>query len=123
MICAIKTFKNNIFVTDAPSIRLIFSVVKAHVNELSSARIWQHKLCATLLANVNINYCFSHQSILPYLYYYTYQNRNNLWKPYCVVSFNMGWQDISKFYPSLPLGVKYEHPPTHVKIHNTGWRS
>jgi hypothetical protein len=27
------------------------------VNELSSARIWQHKLCATLSANININFC------------------------------------------------------------------
>ena len=33
-----------------------FSVVNVHVDELSSARIWQHKLCATLFANVNINY-------------------------------------------------------------------
>jgi hypothetical protein len=33
-----------------------FPVVKVHVDELSSARIWQHKLCATLSANVNINY-------------------------------------------------------------------
>jgi hypothetical protein len=33
-----------------------FSVVNVPVDELSSARIWQHKLCATLSANVNINY-------------------------------------------------------------------
>jgi hypothetical protein len=33
-----------------------FSVVNVHVDELSSARIWQHKFCATLSANVNINY-------------------------------------------------------------------
>jgi hypothetical protein len=33
-----------------------FRVVNVHVGELSSARIWQHKLCATLSANVNINY-------------------------------------------------------------------
>jgi hypothetical protein len=42
----------NVYVTD-------FLVVKVHVDELSSARIWQHKLCATLSANVhfvNINY-------------------------------------------------------------------
>jgi hypothetical protein len=26
------------------------------INELSSARIWHHKLCATFSANVNINY-------------------------------------------------------------------
>ena len=39
----------NVYVTDFP-------VVKVHVDELSSARIWQHKLCATLSTNVNINY-------------------------------------------------------------------
>jgi hypothetical protein len=33
-----------------------FPVINVHVDELSSARIWQHKLCATLTANVNINY-------------------------------------------------------------------
>jgi hypothetical protein len=33
-----------------------FSVVNVHVDELSSARIWQHKLCATFSANININY-------------------------------------------------------------------
>ena len=33
-----------------------FPVVNVHVYELSSARIWQHKLCATFSTNVNINY-------------------------------------------------------------------
>ena len=33
-----------------------FPVVNVHVDELSSARIWQHKLIATLSANVNINH-------------------------------------------------------------------
>jgi hypothetical protein len=33
-----------------------FPVVKVHVDELSSARIWQHKLCVALSTNVNINY-------------------------------------------------------------------
>ena len=33
-----------------------FPVVNVHFDELTSARIWQHKLCATLSANVNINY-------------------------------------------------------------------
>jgi len=32
-----------------------FSVVNVHVDELSSVRIWQHKLCATFSANININ--------------------------------------------------------------------
>jgi hypothetical protein len=33
-----------------------FSIVKVHVDELLSARIWQHKLCATFSTNVNRNY-------------------------------------------------------------------
>jgi hypothetical protein len=33
-----------------------FPVVNVHVDELSSARIWQHKLYATLSANLNINH-------------------------------------------------------------------
>ena len=33
-----------------------FSVVNVHVDEVSSPRIWQHKLCSTFSANVNINY-------------------------------------------------------------------
>jgi hypothetical protein len=41
------------------------------------------------------------------------QDKNNSWKPYCIVSFNMGWQDISKLYPAKP----------HVKTHNTVWLS
>jgi hypothetical protein len=32
-----------------------FPVVNVHVDELSSARIWQHKLCATYSVSVNIN--------------------------------------------------------------------
>ena len=57
MRCAIKTCTHNIIVTDAPSIRLTFPVIKVHVDEFSSARIWQHKLCETLSANININHC------------------------------------------------------------------
>ena len=41
-----------------------FPVVNVHVEELSSARIWQHKLCATYSANVNIN------NLLPIEVYY-----------------------------------------------------
>jgi hypothetical protein len=33
-----------------------FPVVNVHFDDLSSARIWQHKLCATLSANLNMNY-------------------------------------------------------------------
>jgi hypothetical protein len=39
----------NVQVTDFP-------VINVHVDELSPARIWQHKLCAKLSENVNINY-------------------------------------------------------------------
>ena len=45
-----------ISLTYAPVHLTDFPVVNIHVDELSSARIWQHKLCATLSANVNINY-------------------------------------------------------------------
>jgi hypothetical protein len=79
-----------------------FPVINVHVDELSSTRIWQHKLCATLSANVNINYR------LPIKVYYhicTYQNRNKSWKPECVLSFNMDWQ--INFIPHLWLGIKY----------------
>ena len=40
----------------APVHVIDFPVVNVHVDELSSARIWQHTLCATLSTNVNINY-------------------------------------------------------------------
>jgi hypothetical protein len=49
--CSINT-------TDFPVVKVYvtdFPVIKVHVDELSSARIWQHKLCATLSASVNIN--------------------------------------------------------------------
>ena len=62
-----------------------FPVANVHVDELSSACIWQHKLCATLSASVNINYR------LPIKVYYCictlrHQNRNKSWKPECVLS-------------------------------------
>jgi hypothetical protein len=40
-----------------------FPVVNVHADELSSARIWQHTFCATLSANVNINYRLSPQTL------------------------------------------------------------
>ena len=48
-----------VHVTDLP-------VINVHVDDLSSARIWQDKLCATLSANVNINY---HLPIKVHVYY------------------------------------------------------
>ena len=53
-----------------------FPVIHVHVDELSSVRIWQHKMCATLSVNVNIN-CrlpINVYPVLPYLYAQTYQN-------------------------------------------------
>ena len=50
--CSINTTDYSVvkvYVTDFP-------VVKVHVDELSSARIWHHKLCATLSSSVNIDY-------------------------------------------------------------------
>ena len=45
-----------ISLAQAPLLVTDFSVVNVHVEELSSARIWQHKLCATFSASININY-------------------------------------------------------------------
>ena len=84
-----------------------FPVVNVHVDEISSARIWQRELCVTLSANLNINY------YLPIKVYYrictlkTYQNQNNSWKPECISSFNMGWRILVNFIPNLWLGIKY----------------
>jgi hypothetical protein len=49
-----------------------FPVVNVHVDELSSARNWQYKLCVTLSANVNINYR------LPIKVYYNSSRRINV---------------------------------------------
>jgi hypothetical protein len=90
-----------------------FPVVNVHVDELSYARIWQHKFCATLSTNININYR------LPIKVYYsictltTYQNRNNSWKPECVLSFNMGWRILTNFTHHPMLKLK-----THSGFHN-----
>ena len=78
-----------------------FSVVNVHVDELSSARIWPHKLCATLSANVNINYR------LPIKVYYRVCTLRhirieiNSWKQECVLSLNMGWRILVNFIPRL----------------------
>jgi hypothetical protein len=40
----------------APVLVTDFPVVNVHVDELTSARIWQYKLYATLSSNVNISY-------------------------------------------------------------------
>ena len=66
-----------------------FPAVNVYVDELWSARIWQHKLCATLSANVIMKKTSTNQSILPYLYSQIYWNHNNSWRPECVLSFNM----------------------------------
>ena len=75
-----------------------FPVVNGYFDELSSARIWQHKLCATSSANVNIN------DRLPIKVYYRictlrhtrieqiHGSQNVFW------GLNMGWR-ILVFYP------------------------
>ena len=71
----------NVYVTDFP-------VVKVHVDEFSSARIWQHKLCATLSANVNIDYR------LPNKVYYcicTVRHISKLYPPTDVKTQNTFW--------------------------------
>jgi hypothetical protein len=45
-----------ISLTHAPVHVTDFPVVDVHVDESSSARIWQHIFCATLSASANIDY-------------------------------------------------------------------
>ena len=69
-----------------------FPVVKVHVDELSSARIWQDKLRATLSARLNINYR------LPIKVYYHICTIRHIrieiihGSQKFVLSFNMGWR-------------------------------
>jgi hypothetical protein len=72
-----------------------FPVVNVHVDELSSARIWQHKLCATLSANVNINYR------LPIKEFYRICTLRHI-----RIELIHGLADISKFYPPTMLKLK-----------------
>jgi hypothetical protein len=48
-----------------------FPVVNVHVDELSSARIWQPKLCATYSASVNINNTQEQEKGLEFMKIYT----------------------------------------------------
>ena len=72
MRCAIKTCKQDIIVTDCPINNTDFPVIKVHVDELSSARIWQHKLYATLPPSININCRLSHQGMHPIVFVLLY---------------------------------------------------
>ena len=64
-----------------------FPVVKVIFCSLLAAWI----VCDIAIKRKYILPSFS-SNMLPHLYYYTYPNRNNSWKPYCVVRFNMGWR-------------------------------
>jgi hypothetical protein len=75
-----------------------FPVVNVHVDELSSARIWQHKLCATYPAKVNMN------NRLPIKVYYCICTLRHI---RIEMSFNMGWRILVNFIPRLWLGIKY----------------
>ena len=71
-----------------------FPVINVHVDELSSARIWQHKLCATYSVNVNMNnYIAVFQSKYTTVFVLLeYQNRNNSRRPECALNFNLDWR-------------------------------
>ena len=90
-----------------------FPVVNVHVDELSSARIWQHILCATLSANVNINYRLQIKVYYRIYTLKTYQNRNKSWKPECVLNFNMGWRMLVNFIRQPMSKLK-----THTGFHD-----
>ena len=75
------------------------ATVNVHVDELLSARTWQHKFCATLFANVSINYR------LPIKVYYLICTLRHLGIEIIHGSQNVFWVlrwlvDISKLYHS-----------------------
>jgi hypothetical protein len=83
-----------------------FSVVNVHVDELSSARIWQHRLCATLSANVNINYhlpikVYYHICILRHIRIEINHGNQNVF-----LSFHMGWRILVNFIGQSMLKLK-----------------
>jgi hypothetical protein len=87
-----------------------FPVVNVHVDELSSARIWQHKLCATFSASVNINYrlpikVYCRICTLRHIRIEKNHGSQNHWE--CVLSFNMGWRILVNYIPRPWLGIKY----------------
>ena len=84
-----------------------FPVVNVHVDELSSASIWQHKLCVTLSANVNINYRLPikvYYRICPlrYIRIEIIHGSQNVF-----LSFNMGWWISADFILRLWLGITF----------------
>jgi hypothetical protein len=101
-----------------------FSIVNVHVDELSSARIWQHKLCATFSASVNINYrlpikVYCRICTLRHIRIEKNHGSQNHWE--CVLSFNMGWRILVNYIPRPWLGIKYYYLPIHIKTQNTFW--
>jgi hypothetical protein len=88
-----------------------FPVLNVHVDELSSAQIWQHKLCTTLSANVNINYR------LPIEAYYRICTHRHIRIEIIHASQNVFWV-LTWVGPIL---VNFIPPPTHVKTQNTFW--
>jgi hypothetical protein len=81
-----------------------FPVVNVHVDELSSARTWQHKLCATYSANVNTNNLFQskYTTVSVLLDLEISESKNISWKPECVLSFNMGWWILVRLISANP---------------------
>ena len=107
-------------------------IVNVHVDELSSARIWQHKLCATLSANVNINYRLPIKDITVFCLLRQMRieifhgSQNVFWVLH-------GLADISKFYPPTPMFKLKTHSGFHdlflndrkppICIYGSEWQS
>jgi hypothetical protein len=65
-----------VHVTDLP-------VVNVHVDELSSTRIWQHKLCAILSASLDINYLLL--LYMPSFFNTILMTGHSVWTEYCFI--------------------------------------
>ena len=94
-----------------------FPVINVHVDELSSARIWQHKLCVTLSANVDINYR------LPIKVYYHICTLIHIRIKIHHLSQNVFWvlTWVGGYYYLIWLGIKFTNirqPMLKLKTHS-----
>jgi hypothetical protein len=92
-----------------------FPVVNVHVDELSSARIWHHKLCATLSRKRK------YKLRLPIKVYYHMCTLRHIrieiiHEPECVLSFNMGWQILVNFIPRWQGNYFLNRPFAHFRL-------
>jgi hypothetical protein len=83
-----------------------YNVIRTCTGECDWLFHWQHKLCATFSASVNINYrlpikVFYHICTLRHIRIEINHGSQN------VLSFNMDWRILVNFIPRFWFGIKY----------------